>query len=75
MFVSVLYENAESFYSMKQKHFIFPVWEVVGKPFKLPINQSYILDFILLGLLVTLMDTIYFYNPFHRPSDFHQDSF
>lgn len=46
-----------------------PVWELAGKPSKSPINQSYISDFIFLCLGLTLIDTIYFHNPFHRPSD------
>lgn len=47
----------------------FPVCELAGKPSKSLINQSYILDFIFLCLGLTLMDTTYFHNPFHRPSD------
>lgn len=54
---------------MKKNHIIFHVWEVAGKPSKSPINPSYISDFIFLCLGLTLMDTTYFHNPFHRPSD------
>lgn len=46
-----------------------PVWELAGKPSKSPINQSSISDFIFLCLGLTLMDTTYFHNPFHKPSD------
>lgn len=59
----------------KEKHFIFPVWEVAGKPSKSPINQSYISEFIFLCLGLTLMDTTYFHNPSTDQMIVHQDTF
>lgn len=69
IFWGILHENAESHSTTWKRKNIFPVWEFAGKPSKSPINQSYISDFIFLCLGLTLMDTTYFHNPFHRPSD------